>query len=196
MKFDGLVSHVKFRLNEHHKLYESICKAEYWEENFCWALCQAGFGSDWKPDCSHKIGEDQKTITNRVSISNKSGNLVKNTIEISGSRLTQHMTLEDKLNFLSQKKEDYIACLATNKTEWESKIKKYYFAIINSDKLNYADQTWTELIGSKGKNKGKVTGWKCISEDFHAKIHKSMSDQIWTKVNLSMCEELHEIEIE
>jgi hypothetical protein len=195
MKFDSLVSYIKSRLIEHHKLYQSICKAEYWEENFSIALKESGFGSDWKPDFSHKVGEDQKTILNSVSLSNKSGIKKENTIEISGSRLTKHKTLEDKLKFLSEKTEDYIVCLATNKKEWESGLKKYYFAIIDSSKLNYENQIWTEMIGQRGSQKGKVSGWECISENFCAKIQKSMSDQLWTTVNLSMCEEIHIIEI-
>ena len=196
MKFDTLVSYVNQRLIEHHKLYQSMCKSEYWEENFCWALNQAGFGSDWEPDFSHKIGEDQRTILNKVSISNKSGTLHKNSISISGSRLTKHKTLEEKLNFLSQKKEDYIACLATDKKQWKAGIRKYHFAIVDSDRLNYADQVWTETIGSEGSNAGKVTGWKCSCEDFHATIIKSTSDQLWTWINLPVFEEIHEIEIE
>ncbi len=196
MKFDSLVSHVKERLIEHHTLYQSMCKSEYWEENFCRALEQAGFGSDWKPDCSHKIGEDQRTLLNEVSISNKSGSLLKNSISISGSRLTKHKTLQDKLNFLSQKKEDYIACLATNKEQWKSGIRKYYFAIVDSDKLNYSDQVWTETYGSKSTAKGKFTGWKCSCENFDAKIIRANSDQLWTEIKLTVFEEIHEITFE
>ena len=195
MKFDTLVSYVEQRLIEHHKLYDSICKAEYWEENFCWAFNKAGFGSDWKPDFSHKIGEDQKTILNSISISNKSGTLKKKSISISGSRLTKHKTLEGKLIFLSEKKEDYIACLATDKDQWKLGIRKYYFAIVNSDKLNYADQIWEETYGCRYYNKGKLTGWKCSSEDFCATIIRSNSDQLWTDINLSTFEEIYEIEI-
>jgi hypothetical protein len=195
MKFDTLVNYIEQRLTEHHKLYQSMCKSEYWEENFCWALNQAGFGSDWKPDFSHKIGEDQKTILNSISISNKSGTLKKNSISISGSRLTKHKTLEEKLIFLSEKKEDYIACLATDKKQWKSGIKKYHFAIVDSDKLNYADQIWEETYGCRDNNKEKLTGWKCTSESFCATIIKSNSDQLWTDINLSTFKEIHEIEI-
>jgi hypothetical protein len=197
VKFDTLVSYVEQRLIEHHKLYDSICKAEYWEENFCWALKKSGFGSDWKPDFSHKIGEDQKTTTNKISISNKSGtyHTKLDLISISGSRLTKHKTIESKLIFLSEKKEDYIACLATDKEEWKSGIKKYHFAIVNSDKLNYSDQIWEETYGCRIYNKGKLTGWKCTSESFCAKIIRSNSDQLWTDINLSTFEEIYEIEI-
>jgi hypothetical protein len=193
MKFETLVNYIEQRLIEHHKLYQSMCKAEYWEENFSWALNESGFGSDWKPDFSHKIGEDQKTLLNNVSISNKSGTLNKNSILISGSRLTKHKTLEEKLNFLSEKKEDYIACLATNKKEWKSEIKKYYFAIVNSDRLNYANQIWEETYGCRNNAKGKLTGWKCSSEKFCATIIRSNSDQLWTDIHLSTFDEIHEI---
>jgi hypothetical protein len=195
MEFSELVSYIKIRLKEHHKLYDSICKAEYWEENFCWALNQAGFGSDWKPDFSHKIGEDQKTKHNNISISNKSGTVHKDSISFSGSRLTKHKTLEDKLQFLSQKTEDYVACLATDKDEWKSGVKKYYFAIVDSNRLNYSSQTWTETIGSRVNTKGKLTGWECHTEDYYARIIKANSDQLWTWVKLPVFEQIHEIEI-
>jgi hypothetical protein len=197
MKFDSLVSHVEQRLIEHHKLYDSICKAEYWEENFCWALKKSGFGSSWKPDSNHKIGEDQKTTTNKISISNKSGTYHRklDLISISGSRLTKHKTIKDKLLFLSEKKEDYVACLATDKDQWKLGIRKYYFAIVNSDKLNYSDQIWEETYGCRDYNKGKLTGWKCTSESFCATIIRPNSDQLWTWIKMPVFDEIHEIKV-
>tara|TARA_R110000868_G_scaffold199857_1_gene446955 strand:+ start:526 stop:1119 length:594 start_codon:yes stop_codon:yes gene_type:complete len=197
MKFDTLVSPVTERIIDHHKLYKSICKSEYWEENFYWALEKSGFGSNWTPHCNHKPGIDQKIITNKISISNKSGTYYPELglISISGSRLTKHETFEDKLKFLSEKKEDYIACLATDKDEWKLGIRKYYFAIINSDKLNYGDQIWTKTMGSQKRTKGKLTGWKCFSEDFSATIQRGTSDQLWTSINIAIFDEIHEIKV-
>lgn len=73
--------------------------------------------------------------------------------------------------------------------------KKYYFVVIDSNKLNYSDQNWGELIGIRGKSKGKVTGWECTSEGFDAKIQRSMSDQLWTDIRSSIFEEIYEITI-
>jgi len=192
--FESLVAHIKERLTKHHEIYSGQCKAEYWEENLAYSLRQAGFGSDWKPDFNHKSGVDQ-TTDDGTRISNKGGQVSRDTVEISGSRLTKHKTIEDKLNFLSNKKEDYIFCLGTEKEEWEDGKKIYYFIVIDSNKLNYKEQEWKELIGQRGALKGKVSGWKCIYEDYYAKIQKSMSDQLWTIVNLDACEEIHDIVI-
>jgi hypothetical protein len=192
--FSSLVPFIKERLLKHHELYSGQCKAEYWEENLCYALKQAGFGSDWAPDFNHGVGVDQST-DDGTKISNKGGNIENGVIEISGSRLTKHKTLQDKLEFLSVKKEDYVFCLATDKDEWKLGKKVYYFIVIDSNKLNYHDQKWNETFGQKGNNKDKVNGWSCISENYSAKIVKSMSDQLWTRVKLDYCEEIYEIVI-
>jgi hypothetical protein len=182
--FKSTVPHIKEFLTKHHELYSGPCKAEYWEENLCYALNKAGFGSDWKPDLNHKSGVDQ-TTNDGTRISNKGGSIKLDYIDISGSRLTKHKTLEDKLDFLSQKKEDYILCLATKKDEWNKGIKRYYFIVIDSNKLNYHEQEWNKT----------ESGWNCLSEVFSAKIQRSMSDQLWTKFKLGHCEEIYEITI-
>ena len=71
--FDSLVPFIEDRLKKHHELYSGQCKAEYWEENLCYALKQAGFGSDWAPDFNHGVGVDQTTDSG-IRISNKGGN--------------------------------------------------------------------------------------------------------------------------
>ena len=192
--FESLVPLIKERLTKHHELYSAQCKAEYWEEHLCWALKQAGFGSDWKPDSNHKSGVDQ-TTDNGIRISNKSGSIISDIVSVSGSRLTKHKTLQDKLNFLSDKKEDYILCLSTDKEDWEKGNKFYYFMVIDSNKLNYHEQEWKEKLGKQGINSGKVIGWECICEDYYADIRMSMSDQLWTKVKLDICEEIYDITI-
>lgn len=192
--FEPLVPFIEQRQTKHHELYSSRCKAEYVEENLSNALKEAGFGSNWKPDFNHKPGIDQ-TTDNGIRIGNKSGTIEKDVIKFSGSRLTKHVTLQKKLDFLSIKQEDYIFCLATKKNEWEKGIKKYYFIVIDSKVLNYHQQTWEETYGIKGRLKGKVNGWKCSCEKYYATITKSMSDQLWTTLKLDYCEEIHEITI-
>lgn len=192
--FESLVPFITDHLSKHHELYSGQCKAEYWEENLSWALKQAGFGSDWAPDFNHGVGVDQTTDSG-IRISNKGGNVDKDEVTISGSRLTKHKTIEDKLKFLSVKKEDYIFCLATDKDDWNRGKKVYYFIVIDSKKLNYHEQQWTETVGIRGSSKHKVTGWNCICEDYSAKISKSMSDQLWTTVKLDFCDEIYEIAI-
>ena len=192
--FKSLIPHVENRLIKHHELYSGQCKAEYWEENCAYALRESGFGSNWKPDFNHKSGKDQ-TTNSGIRISNKGGKIGNDlSLTISGSRLTSHKTLNDKLKFLKKKEEDYVFSLAINTKEW-SKNKKYYFVVIDSNKLNYFDQNWIETIGERGKNKGSITGWKCDSDHFNAKITRSMSDQLWTSIKSSLFEEIYEINI-
>jgi len=195
MTFESLVPYIKERLSKHHELYSSKCKSEYCEENLASALREAGYGSDWKPDFNHKSGLDQTTDCG-IRISNKSGSIKKDRVKISGSRLTKHNTLEGKLKFLSEDKEDYILCLATDNDDWDRGNKFYYLLVIDSKKLNYHEQQWTELTGQRGTYKDKVSGWQCVTEDYTAKIQKSMSDQLWTNLKLDMCEEVYDIIIE
>lgn len=192
--FDSLVPCIKDRLENHHKLYSAQCKAEYWEENLSWALKQAGFGSDWLSDFNHKSGVDQTTDSG-IHISNKGGKLKRGYIKIGGSRLTKHKSIQEKLNFLSNNTEDYIFCLATEKSDWTKNIKRYYFIVIDSKKLNYHEQEWEETYGVRGSLKNKLNGWKCETNSFSAKICKPMSDQLWTKVKLNSCEEIYEFTI-
>jgi hypothetical protein len=191
--FEPLVPFVHQNLEKHHELYSSQCKAEYWEEIFALSLKQSGFGSTWKPDFNHKSGVDQ-IMDSGIRISNKGGSIIDNIISFSGSRLTKYKTLNEKLEFLKDKKEDYILCLATDKDEWKKGSKRYYFVVINSDTLNYHEQEWEETYG-KRTNIGQLNGWKCSSEVFNAKIIRSNSDQLWTEMKLDYYEEFYEITI-
>jgi hypothetical protein len=194
LMFISLVPFITEFLEKHHELYSFPCKAEYWEENLCWALKQAGYGSNWKPNSNHRSGVDQTTDLG-IRIGNKSGDIEHDYVKISGSRLTKHKNIAEKLKFLSEKKEDYIFCLATDKKEWKRGKKHYYFIVFNSDTLNYHEQEWKEVMGSRKYNKDKIVGWKCTSEEFSATINISMSDQLWTHVKLNAYEEIYDIVI-
>lgn len=187
MNFTAIVPYIKERLIKHHELYSGQCKAEYWEENCAYALKKAGFGSDWVPDFNHSIGIDQ-SINNGIRVSNKGGKITNNSIKISGSRLTKHESFEDKLKFLSEKKEDYIFCLGTKDSDFKNNIRKYNFIVIDSNKLDYQNHNWNEKYGVRGAHKGKLTGWSMISENFSAKINRRQSDELWTTINLDIVE--------
>ena len=191
--FEPVVPFIKHYITKHHELYSGQCKAEYWEEILARSLKESGLGSDWKPDFNHKSGVDQ-TMDNGIRISNKGGSIIKNIISFSGSRLTKYKTLNEKLEFLVDKKEDYILCLATDKDEWKKGSKRYYLVVINSDTLNYHEQEWEETYGVQ-TNIGQLNGWKCSSEVFNAKIIRSNSDQLWTEMKLDYYEEFYEITI-
>jgi len=191
VKFGKLVPYIRNRLTQHHDLYTSLCKAELWEELLSKALIDAGFGSDWKPDYNHQVGVDQVTDCG-IRISNKGGIFLNNGngMKISGSRLTSHKTLEDKLKFLSNKTEDYIFCLASDKRD--KKIHSspvYYFIVIDSAKLDYHNAVWTVNYNTNGN----VKSYLGIGNGYEATINCSMSDQIWTKIESALFEEKYKI---
>jgi hypothetical protein len=196
-KFQTIVQPLTTLLAKHHELYSGQCKGEQWEELCAKALNATEFKSDWKPDWNHKPGVDQNTSCG-IRISNKGGSLTQNLsrLEISGSRLTKHKTLDEKKNFLSNKTEDYIFCLATNKADWKAGDKRYYFVVVDSKNLNYADSSWKEVTGSKPHNSDKVVSYQCEGNGFTATIQRSMSDQLWTSIDNSLFEEIHEIAID
>jgi len=209
MDYSKLIPFIEERLTKHHELYSGKCKDLYWEENCAYALRKAGYGSDWDADENHKPGLDQ-TTDDGIRVGNKSGQIlmkgvideetgkkikVMDSVGINGSRLTKHKTLDDKLEFLGVKKEDYIFCLATNEEDWKNGIRKYYFMVIDSKKLDYHNHTWEDMIGVQKSTKGKHMGWKMTSENFDAKIQRSMSDQLWTSIDLDLLEYQNEITI-
>lgn len=203
--FKKLVPELTKMLTQHHQLYSGQCKAELWEEICAKALLRCGFGSDWKPDFNHTSGVDQ-TTEDGVRISNKGGkfrgkskklsllsdNLT--TLTISGSRLTRHKTLNEKVEFLSVQKEDYILCLATTE-HWDYLNPVYYFIVIDSKDLNYTSDSWQEMYGARKNNKSSVVGYRYTGKNFTAKIMKSMSDQLWTVIDRSLFKEIHTIDI-
>jgi len=203
--FEKLVEPLKALLTQHHTLYSSTCKDVYAEELFAKALIASGYGTDWKPDGNHGVGKDQTTDCG-IKISNKSGQLVfgnkdskrkiKSTkLKINGSRLTTHKTLEEKLEFLKIKHQDFILSLATSAKDWKSGKKIYHLIVINSDDLDYHNAVWEDTIGVRGGGKGKVVGHKCVGNGYTAKIQKSMSDQLWTDIDESLFKVIYEIVI-
>ena len=57
----------------------------------------------------------------------------KKILRINGSRTTKYKTLEEKIKFLSENKDDVYYCLARNKKEWKDGLRKYYLFIFKSD---------------------------------------------------------------
>ena len=192
--FKDVVFYLKQLLANHHSLYSGQCKAEYWEELCSKALIRAGFGSDWKPDFNHVTGEDQRTSTG-VRISNKGGKISKHKLTISGSRLTKHKTLEDKIAFISEQHDDYVFCLATD-SDWDSSHPVYYFIVIDSRSLAYSNGEWVKSYAKQGSGKGKHNGWKTTADiGFSSKIVMSMSHQLWTEIDNKLFKEVYKIEL-
>ncbi len=169
--FEDLVAPITELLNQYHQLMSGQVKAEIWEEICAKALVYAGYGSDWTPDFNHAIGTDQ-TTNGGIKISNKGGKFSNdlNTLTISGSRLTRFGALDEKIEHIHNADEDYIFCLATTKPF----VSTYYFTVIASSDLDYGNATWSEKIGTRGRNEGNVTGWGgnrqwiyCINYDLY-----------------------------
>lgn len=188
--FSRLEPVIRERLMKHHNLYPLRCKAEYWEAVCAVALKKTGYGSDWKPDFNHKSGVDQTTFAG-VRISNKGGiyDPSKKTITISSSRTTGHACLKSKLNFLSKDKEDYIFCLAGE----TKKTLPYYFAVIDSRKLRFSDDSWTETLKRNGS--GTRTGWKGVGPGYVGTIQGACGDQLWLTIDEDMFDYFVKIDI-
>ena len=146
LNLTNLVPFIKEKLALHHSLYSAPCKAELWEELCAKVFVETRVGSDWLPDFNHKVGTDQTTACG-IRISNKSGAITRDGLLISGSRLTRHKTLREKLLFITQKSEDFIFSLATDKAEWDRGDRRYYFCVIDSAIVNFYDELW---LGSYG----------------------------------------------
>lgn len=119
-------------------------------------------------------------------------NTKNNTLIFSGSRLTSHTTLEDKIAFISRRKSDFIFLLASDTRESKNYYKPqlYYFCVIDMSKIDYVNANWKITINNKT---GNVSSYQCVGEGLTAKISRSMSDQLWTTVDLSLISEMHEI---
>lgn len=193
--FESLVTPIRESLITHHGLYTSRCRAEHWEEISSSALKKVGLGSDWKADYNHKVEVDHVTDCG-LRISNKSGALNKKnkTLKFSGSRLTSHKTLEEKIAFISRRKTDFIFCLASDNRDdkYHNRPNAYYFCVIDTTAIDYANARWSTKMSEKT---GKVSSYKCFGKEFTATISRSMSDQIWTTVDFSLISEIHEISL-
>tara|TARA_Y100001937_G_scaffold121859_1_gene181303 strand:- start:326 stop:934 length:609 start_codon:yes stop_codon:yes gene_type:complete len=150
---------LKLNLAIHHELYETACKGEYLEELVRNSAVSVGLNSDWKPDGSHQVGKDQSI--DGINISNKSGEFrVKRNgttvVKITGSRTSSYETLEDKLNFLSDKKYDYTVCCARNKSKWNKGERVYHLIGLPHVSYNSNDFVWEQQLGLKDPNQWKT----------------------------------------
>lgn len=181
-----LIREIEKRIIVHHYFYNTPIKGVIWEDIFAQSVTAVGGKSDWKPNNSHEPGKDQSCTwgdLDNKKISNKSGTytISSNSLKISGSRTTTFPTLEEKIHYISDKKEDYYVCLATSSLK---KDENYYIFWFDTNILDYGNQEWVETIGKNGES----SGWKCESPNYRAWINKGLSDQLWTHINLKECE--------
>ena len=174
-----LVPFIVSRIQRYHELFEQPLIAEFWEETLHKSFLEYGYSTTWKPDRSHKIGEDMRIesiVGSRISC--KSGQFIKpsggtDSIKFNGSRTTSYETIDEKITQLCGDHDDWYFLLAKKKPF----DKTYKLLVFESSKCKVNQLTWEE-------NK---TGKQWVgSGEFQACISKSMSSQLWTTLPMSM----------
>ena len=179
---DRLKAEVEAVLKESHSILSSQPKAEILEELLVKSLHRAGIQTDWKPDFNHVVGKDLKILGTGERISIKTGKITARKtrtdrdLTISGSRLTSHDTLEEKIRFISNKKEDSYMLL-TPSPESTLKNRCYELVSFGTDVLNYDEAPWLPKFG---RDNITQTGFSTATKAYTANINHKMSDQLWT----------------
>ena len=182
-----LAPFIEERVKKYHTQFNLPLIAELWEETLHRSFMDIGLNTTWKPDRSHKIGEDMRIIDyNNSRISCKSGQFVNDRqlgkcVKFNGSRSTTFNTLEEKIVHFSNDHEDYYFLLAK-----EPKFNKTYkLLIFHSNLCKVNKLNWNET--SSGKS------WSGEGDIFKATIGKAMSAQLWTTIPLSAIEYQYDI---
>ena len=110
-----LRSSIEKNIKVFHSLLSQPITGTIWEELLAKSFTEIGYETTWKPDNSHKVGEDMRIISLENSrISCKSGVITYNRthklgecVQFSSSRTTSFKTLEEKLDHLSKRHYDY-----------------------------------------------------------------------------------------
>jgi len=188
-----LVMMIKKNVKTFHTVLRQPITGTIWEEILANSFSDIGYATSWKPDNSHKIGEDMRIIDftdSRISCksgvrkNNRSHNLGP-CVEFSGSRTTSFKTLEEKLEHLSKSHYDYQIMLSKN-ARFDG---KYKLIIIHPDMYNVKDLEWeSNKNGNPSDYVSKVGG------PFMAKITGSMSGQLWVTVPLKRVSHMFDIQ--
>ena len=179
-----LKTEIEAVLKEYHSILSSQPKAEVLEELLVKSLHRAGLQTDWKPDFNHKVGKDLKLLNTGERISIKTGKInARKTrsdrdLIISGSRLTSHDTLKEKIKFISSKKEDSYMLL-TPSPESTLENRCYELVAFDTKVLNYDQAIWLPKFA---KDNITRTGFFANTKAYSATITHSMSDQLWTSI--------------
>ena len=183
-KLSQLCDTIKDVVSSHHKIYDLPVLGEYWENVLSKSLRANGINNDWTPDLNHVQGLDM-IVEGNLRISCKSGQIMgrqQSDLKFSGSRMTKYETLQDKLDYLSDKKEDIYMLLSRSKRDWNKGERKYSFIAFPSDILQYGTLNWVDTFATRGNNIGKLNGHKASNEVLDANISFSCSHQLWTKI--------------
>jgi hypothetical protein len=176
---EQLIPALTSRIRKYHEMFTQPLIAEFWEETLHNAFVDCGHNTTWKPDRSHKVGEDMRVGNIENSrISCKSGQFIKprggvDSVKFNGSRTTSQKSLQDKIDHLCGDHDDWYFLLAKNKPF----DKTYKLLIFESSKCKVNKLTWKENDSGK-----QFIG----TGEFQASINKSMSSQLWTTFPMSM----------
>lgn len=189
-----LLAAIEKNIKAFHTLLCQPITGTIWEELLSRSFNQIGYETTWKPDNSHKVGEDMRIISLENSrISCKSGVITHNRthklgecVQFSSSRTTSFKTLEEKLDHLSKRHYDYHFMLSKS----DKFDGTYKLLIINADKCNVRDLEWES--NKNGKPDDYVTK---VGGPFKATITGSMSGQLWVTLPLSRAEYIFDIEV-
>lgn len=190
----GLVGAIEKNIKSFHNLLSQPITGTIWEEILSKSFTEIGHSTTWKPDNSHKVGEDMRIISLENSrISCKSGVITHNRthklgecVQFSSSRTTSFKTLEEKLQHLSKSHYDYHFMLS-KKDKFDG---TYKLLIIKADNCNVGDLEWEQ--NKNGKPDDYVTK---VGGPFKATITGSMSGQLWVTLPLTRVEYIFDIEV-
>lgn len=188
-----LVMMIKKNIKTFHTVLRQPITGTIWEEILANSFSDIGYATTWKPDNSHKIGEDMRIVDfthSRISCksgvrkNNRSHNLGQ-CVEYSGSRTTSCKTLEEKLEHLSKSHYDYQFMLSKS----DRFDGTYKLIIIRPDMCDVTDLEWEpNKNGNPNDYVSKVGG------PFKGRITGSMSGQLWVTVPLKRVSHMFDIQ--
>jgi len=152
-------------------------KGELWEERLSLGFKDNGHDNDWEPNGNHVPGIDFSLLQEDISFSCKSGKLEGGVLSISSYRTTKYPTLQEKLDYHDSEEAKPFTHYAVLVRDEEN--NQQHCLILEKSYISAKSLDWKENIGTRGKSKGKLTGWSGESKHVNMKIQKSMSDQFW-----------------
>jgi hypothetical protein len=186
MLLDSQIKKLGDLLGLHSQVYPKLpVKAEQFE-----SLFSSATESVWTPN-NHNPNEDMITeVHSMIRPSLKSGVIKNGYLTISSHRTTSYKTLQEKLDFLSSRTYDSYVCLSRRDGE---KIHKYQLIYFPKNIINFNSLTWVDTYNKKGEK----SGWEGINQDksIEVKIVKSMSHQVWIKIDINLITVLAEYDI-
>jgi len=181
-----LIKRLENKLTWYHSGLRFPVKAEIWED--IWEQSINLNNSEWIGG-GHQSGADTIHNNSKQECQNKSGTIKNNIVSITSHRTKNAgSSIEEKLDFISEKRWDKYVLLSRDKKDWKNGIKSYQLMVFNSSLINFRELTWEKYIPKKGKNKGKHNGGYIgngDSDKFTAKIDGSGSSyQLHININI------------